>query len=127
MAQLTNQSDQKQKPLTTIYSVLENNMEYESELARLLFLHGEKFNTYYSLLNSNFPFSKSADITMMQDFTGRTQTINYQFDIMNDEKDCFMDTVTFLSTYGTHFENLVISNVRNTPILSIHITKVVMI
>jgi hypothetical protein len=102
-------------------------MDYETELARLLFLHGNKFNTYYSLLNSNAPFSHSADITMMQDFTGKTQTINYQFDIMNDERECFMDTVNFLSDYGTHFENLVISNIRNTPILSIHITKVVMI
>jgi hypothetical protein len=115
-----------------IYSNLEHKMseytqEYGNELARLLLIYGDNFNTFYSLLDSDNPFGRSVDVVMKQDFQMNTREINYQFDIMNDQREAFLKTVEFLSNHGSHFENLVVSAARGTPVISIHITKTVAI
>jgi len=98
-------------------------MEYESELARLLFVYEKDFMRFYTLLDSKNPFDMQVDITSEYDFTYKSKRINYQFDVMKDQQECVVEVIKFLQKYGTHFENLIITTSKNTPIVSIHVTK----
>lgn len=100
-------------------------MDYESELAKLLFVYEKDFMTYYTLLDSKNPFNTQVDITSEYDFTYKTKKINYQFDVMRDQQECVVEVIKFLQKYGTHFENLMISSVKNCEVVSIYVTKVI--
>lgn len=98
-------------------------MDYESELAKLLFVYEKDFMTFYALLDSKNPFDLQVDITSQYDFTYKSKKITYQFDVMKDQQECVVEVIKFLQKYGTHFENLMISSVKNTPVVSIYVTK----